>query len=57
VATTPASTGHSSSSCCCLSDDTDKFPFPISKENARSREGRYQIFCSVCHGLTGEGMA
>jgi mono/diheme cytochrome c family protein len=36
-------------------DDVDTFPFPITKETvARGRE-RYEIFCSVCHGLTGNG--
>jgi mono/diheme cytochrome c family protein len=35
--------------------DVTTFPFPITDEvMARGRE-RYQIFCSVCHGFTGEG--
>lgn len=36
-------------------DDIDTFPFPITEQTvARGRE-RYDIFCSVCHGLTGNG--
>lgn len=36
-------------------DAVDNFPFPIDdKVLARGRE-RYDIFCSVCHGLTGYG--
>ena len=36
-------------------DDMDTFPFPITQETvARGRE-RYEIFCSVCHGMTGHG--
>ena len=38
-----------------FADDIDTFPFPITKETvARGRE-RYEIFCSVCHGMTGNG--
>jgi mono/diheme cytochrome c family protein len=36
-------------------DDVDKFPFPITKEILERGQGRYQIFCSVCHGPTGSG--
>jgi mono/diheme cytochrome c family protein len=36
-------------------DDVDTFPFAVTKEIvARGRE-RYDIFCSACHGLTGNG--
>lgn len=36
-------------------DDVEVFPFPVSENTvARGRE-RYDIFCSVCHGLTGYG--
>lgn len=36
-------------------DAVDTFPFPIDdKVLARGKE-RYDIFCSVCHGLTGYG--
>lgn len=36
-------------------DDTDTFPFPITKETVMRGKERYEIFCSVCHGLTGNG--
>ena len=36
-------------------DDTDTFPFPITEQTARRGRERYDIFCSVCHGLTGHG--
>ena len=36
-------------------DDVAIFPLPITSELvARGRE-RYEIFCSVCHGMTGNG--
>jgi mono/diheme cytochrome c family protein len=48
VSPAPASTSP-------YTDDVDTFPFPITQETvARGRE-RYEIFCSVCHGLTGHG--
>jgi mono/diheme cytochrome c family protein len=36
-------------------DDVDTFPFPITEETVRRGRERYEIFCSVCHGLTGNG--
>jgi mono/diheme cytochrome c family protein len=36
-------------------DDTDTFPFPITEETVIRGRERYEIFCSVCHGLTGNG--
>jgi mono/diheme cytochrome c family protein len=36
-------------------DDTDTFPFPITKETVLRGKERFEIFCSVCHGLTGNG--
>ena len=36
-------------------DDIDTFPLPVTAEVvARGRE-RYDIFCSACHGMTGNG--
>lgn len=36
-------------------DDVVEFPLPVTSELvARGRE-RYEIFCSACHGLTGNG--
>ena len=36
-------------------DDIDTFPFPITKETVERGRERYEIFCSVCHGMTGHG--
>ena len=36
-------------------DDVDTFPFPITIDVLNRGEQRYQIFCSVCHGMTGYG--
>jgi len=36
-------------------DDTDAFPFPITEETVQRGRQRFDIFCSVCHGLTGHG--
>ena len=36
-------------------DDTDTFPFPITEATVERGRQRYDIFCSVCHGLTGRG--
>ena len=36
-------------------DAVDTFPFPITKEIVERGRERYAIFCSVCHGLTGNG--
>jgi mono/diheme cytochrome c family protein len=36
-------------------DDVDTFPFPITQETVVRGRERYEIFCSVCHGLTGHG--
>jgi len=36
-------------------DDVDTFPFPINKRILERGRERYEIFCSVCHGMTGHG--
>ena len=36
-------------------DDVDTFPFPITKKMLEEGQERYNIFCSSCHGLTGNG--
>lgn len=36
-------------------DAVNEFPFPITKEIVQRGRERYQIFCSVCHGMTGNG--
>ena len=36
-------------------DDIDTFPFPVTKEVVDRGRERYEIFCTACHGLTGNG--
>ena len=36
-------------------DDIETFPFPITEDTVTRGRERYAIFCSVCHGLTGDG--
>jgi len=38
-----------------FADDVDTFPFPITEDTVKRGRERYDIFCSVCHGLTGNG--
>jgi mono/diheme cytochrome c family protein len=35
--------------------DTDEFPFPVTAEVMQRGQERYQIFCAMCHGATGDG--
>jgi mono/diheme cytochrome c family protein len=36
-------------------DDIDTFPIPVTKDVVIRGQERYNIFCSVCHGMTGNG--
>ena len=36
-------------------DDLDVFPIPVTKEVVIRGRERYNIFCSACHGFTGNG--
>lgn len=36
-------------------DDIDYFPIPITEEVVTRGRNRYDIFCSACHGFTGNG--
>jgi mono/diheme cytochrome c family protein len=36
-------------------DDVVEFPIPITKEIVERGRSRYDIFCSACHGMTGNG--
>jgi len=35
--------------------DSNAFPLPLSQELLERGENRYQIFCTPCHGLQGDG--
>ncbi|MGI9065479.1 MAG: c-type cytochrome [Pyrinomonadaceae bacterium] len=36
-------------------DDVEVFPIPVTRETVRRGKERYEIFCTACHGLTGNG--
>ena len=36
-------------------DDVEVFPIQVTKETVRRGKERYEIFCTACHGLTGNG--
>jgi mono/diheme cytochrome c family protein len=36
-------------------DVVDAFPFPVTKEVLDRGQERYQVFCQMCHGMTGFG--
>jgi mono/diheme cytochrome c family protein len=36
-------------------DDVEFFPIPVTKDTVVRGKERYEIFCSACHGLTGNG--
>jgi mono/diheme cytochrome c family protein len=36
-------------------DDVETFPIPIAKQDIDRGQERYNIYCSVCHGATGNG--
>ncbi|MFN2530280.1 MAG: cytochrome c [Pyrinomonadaceae bacterium] len=50
-----ASPGAGSTAAALYPDDVDTFPFLITDEIVTRGRERYEIFCSVCHGLTGYG--
>lgn len=38
-----------------VSNDVNEFPFPITREVLDRGEERYNIYCSPCHGVLGDG--
>jgi mono/diheme cytochrome c family protein len=55
TATTPKANAGASQVAAAYPDDVDKFPFPITEEILNRGQERFQIYCSVCHGMTGQG--
>jgi len=55
VATTPSNSAGAAQVAAAYPDDVDKFPYPITADILNRGQERFQIFCSVCHGMTGEG--
>jgi mono/diheme cytochrome c family protein len=55
VGQTANTTSGSGSPSALYPDDVDTFPFAITTETMNRGQERYQIFCAVCHGGTGNG--
>jgi len=54
AATTPTAGASASQVAAAYPDDVDKFPFPITQDVLDRGQQRFEIYCSVCHGMTGE---
>jgi mono/diheme cytochrome c family protein len=52
---TTTSAPNSASPSSLYPDDVETFPFAITKEDLQRGQERYDIFCSACHGMTGNG--
>jgi len=50
-----ASATASASPAALYPDDVENFPILITRKDLDRGQERYQIFCSVCHGATGNG--
>ena len=50
-----ATAGAPASPTALYPDDVETFPIPITKQDIDRGQQRYDIFCSVCHGATGNG--
>ena len=53
--TTGGATTPATSPAALYPDDVETFPIPIDKAAIDRGQQRYEIFCSVCHGATGNG--
>ena len=51
----PAAAGQQPQGAAAYPDDVEVFPLAVTKELVSRGKGRYEIFCSACHGLTGNG--
>jgi cytochrome c5 len=51
----PATQGTPAIPTALYPDDVETFPMPITKQDIDRGQQRYDIFCSVCHGATGNG--
>ncbi len=50
-----AVTGTGPQGAAAYPDDVEVFPIPVTREVIQRGKERYEIFCTVCHGLTGNG--
>jgi mono/diheme cytochrome c family protein len=51
----PATSGTTTNGASLYPDDVETFPIPIDKAAIDRGQERYEIYCSVCHGMTGNG--
>jgi len=51
----PTTSGAPANPAALYPDDVETFPIPIDKAALDRGQQRYEIFCSVCHGATGNG--
>lgn len=51
----PATSGATTNGASLYPDDVETFPIPIDKAAIDRGQERYEIYCSVCHGMTGNG--
>ncbi len=53
--TTTTTSGAAPTGAAAYPDDVEVFPIPVTKELVHRGKARYEIFCSACHGYTGNG--
>jgi cytochrome c553 len=53
--TLPSTTPVSASSASAFPDDLEVLPIPVTQDVVSRGRERFEIFCAVCHGLTGNG--
>jgi mono/diheme cytochrome c family protein len=51
----PTTSGAPPTPAALYPDDVETFPIPITKQDIDRGQQRYEIYCSVCHGATGNG--
>ena len=51
----PTTSGATTNGASLYPDDVETFPIPIDKAAIDRGQQRYEIYCSVCHGMTGNG--
>jgi len=52
---TPPAGGSANNQAGLYPDDVEAIPMQISEEDLNRGEERFNIYCSVCHGMTGSG--
>jgi mono/diheme cytochrome c family protein len=51
----PGATQNTLTGAAAYPDDVEVFPLTVTSETVSRGKERYEIFCSACHGLTGNG--